>query len=447
MTLNILLLCNKPEVGLNANTIIDHLNAIEENSTFNIWTYSSLGDFSKKLDLSRFDLIIIHYSLSIIFDRYISKKAQEQIRAFTGLKVIFIQDEYSHINKMVSQLNYLNIDVLFTCFPESEMGKIYSKSDLPSTSLYNNLTGYVPQRLIEETNLPLTQERVLHVGYRGRKLPFWYGELAYEKWNIVEKWKAIVTREDIKYDISYDEKDRIYGRDWLDFILSCKATLGVESGASVMDFTGALEQTIKLHELTNPRDDFYKVQHLFLKEHDGQYKLNQISPRCFEAIALKTVLVLYEGDYSGILIPGRHYIVLKKDYSNIDEVLTKLSDDEYLQNMAETAYREIALNPEYSYKGFISRVDEIINNEFITRGKIKTDNPYNQEQFDEAIKCESIKKKIYKFGLPLYNKLPSFLKLIIKAILTPKSVCYLVLVKLNHLFLNKILRKGFRSLK
>ena len=58
--------------------------------------------------------------------------------------------------------------------------------------------------------------------------------------------------------------------------------------------------------------------------------MNQISPRVFEAIALRTALVLFEGEYSGIIAPGVHYIPLKKNLSNLDDVLSLLGDDEYL---------------------------------------------------------------------------------------------------------------------
>ena len=40
-----------------------------------------------------------------------------------------------------------------------------------------------------------------------------------------------------------------------------------------------------------------------LLEEDGKIDLQVISPRCFEAASLGTVMILYPGDYSGILKP------------------------------------------------------------------------------------------------------------------------------------------------
>lgn len=326
MNLSILLLCNRPDFGTDANTIIDHIDAIKNYSQHNVFILSMKGDINEALDLNKFDVIIVHYSIFLLSSRYISPRTLVRLREYQGLKLVFLQDEYRKIDAMIERLNFLKMDVLFSCFPEKELDKIYSPEHLLGLSKYNNLTGYIPERLLNQKALLPIADRKLDVGYRGRLLPFWYGELGYEKWNIVEKWKEYTVNENIKSDISYAEKDRIYGRKWLEFLGQCKTTLGVESGASVMDFTGKLEEAVERYQLANPKASFFEVQKLFLKEYENQFYLNQISPRCFEAIALKTVLVLYEGEYSGILKPNKHYIPLKKDFSNIKEVLNKIKD-------------------------------------------------------------------------------------------------------------------------
>lgn len=421
MKLNILLICNKPKVGQDANTIVDHIEAIENYSGHQIWLCSNLGQLPRKLELNHFDVIIIHYSTCLLNNYYLAKHSKKKIREYTGLKVVFIQDEYRQINKMIDELAFLDIDVLFTCFPESEIDRIYPKDRLPGVSKYNNLTGYIPQRLLDVSKQPPIKDRPIHVGYRGRKVPFWLGELTYEKWSIAEKWLKYASRPDLKIDISYNEKDRIYGKKWVDFLNSCKTTLGIESGASVMDFTGELEKKIDAYQLMNPNDSFYVVQEKFLRDHEGKYRLNQISPRCFEAIALKTVLVLYEGEYSGILIPGRHYIELKKDFSNIESVLSSIRDDAFLQNMADVAYQEVALNPQNSYRNFVERVDQVITTEFSTRAKNRALNQYDKEVYQRHLKTTSIRAKLYKYWRELYLNLPPNLRLVVRGFFRPKS--------------------------
>lgn len=379
MALNILFLCNKPKDAADANTIIDHISAFEKYSQHNMMICSNLGDLPGKLDLTRFDAIVIHYSLTLINEYYISAPAKKRLRDFQGLKILFIQDEYRQIFKIITEIQYLAIDVLFTCFPPEEMGKIYDKKALPLLSRYSNLTGYIPERLLNRS-APAIAQRAIDVGYRSRKVPFWLGQLGFEKWDIVEQWKHHVTKKELVVNISYAEEDRIYGDKWVEFLTSCKTTLGVESGASVMDFTGQLQTTVDQHVLAHRKATFQEVQRLYLTPYENQYKLNQISPRSFETIALKTALVLYEGEYSGILVPHRHYIPLKKDFSNIKKVLASIKDTTFLQQMTDIAYEEIALNTEYTYRHFINTVDQVINEEFRVRQKKRASLSYTHKE-------------------------------------------------------------------
>jgi hypothetical protein len=80
-------------------------------------------------------------------------------------------------------------------------------------------------------------------------------------------------------------------------------------------------------------------------------------------------MVLYEGRYSGILEPWRHYVPLRKDYANIDQVVAAIKDTAQLQEMADRAYEEIACAYRYSYRAFIERFDEVIQSEIEVRQK------------------------------------------------------------------------------
>ena len=87
----------------------------------------------------------------------------------------------------------------------------------------------------------------------------------------------------------------------------------------------------------------------------------QISPRVFEAAALRTPMVLYTGGYSSLIEPGEHYIELKKDFSNVDAVLDRLRDTAGLEQMAERAYRRLVGSGEFSYARFIQLIGDTID--------------------------------------------------------------------------------------
>ena len=63
-----------------------------------------------------------------------------------------------------------------------------------------------------------------------------------------------------------------------------------------------------------------------------------ISSRHFDAIGTKTCQIMFAGRYNDILKAGEHYIVLKRDFSNIDEVLARFRDDVFRTAMVDRAY-------------------------------------------------------------------------------------------------------------
>jgi len=348
----------------NAVTISDHIRAIEELSRHRVWVVRRVHPFGgvlpRRLKLDRFDALILHYSLYLLDDVYLTQAARRRVAEFGGVKILLIQDEYRQVNAMKQVIRELGIDVLFTCIPGAEMEKVYPSSELPGLVKVNTLTGYVPADLSKRKVRPL-RERPIDVGYRARKLPYWLGELGVEKWRIVPGFLAAVEGQGFVCDLSYQEADRIYGERWIEFIASCKTMLGVESGASVFDFTGEIQRNVDAYVAAHPNATFDEVRDLFFAREEGRIRLNQISPRCFEAAALRTAMVLFEGEYSGILKPWRHYVPLKKDFSNIGEVIAALRDVDGLQKIAETAYREVALDERYSYAPFVKQLDDALS--------------------------------------------------------------------------------------
>jgi len=366
-----------------------------------------------KLDINRFEVIIVHYSIYLLGNFYLSEKSKKYIQKFKGLKILFIQDEYRKINDIHREIKNLSFDMIYTCVPNSEIEKVYPVSLFPSMKKINTLTGYIPENLLMQ-NPPPIKDRKIDVGYRSRKVPFWLGSLGAEKYQIADKFHAYTKNDRLVSDISYDEKKRLYGFYWIDFVVSCKTMLGVESGSSVFDFSGEIEKKVNRYKSCHPFERFEKIHDFFLKNHEKKIILNQISPRCFEAIALKTVLVLYEGNYSGILIPWRHYIPLKKDFSNIETVVNFIKSVDELQIISDRAYNEIALNPIFSYQNFIENFDNEIFNEFHRRKKNKIDFFYTKDNFIKAIDSynffELFFKKIKIIIRLSFRFFPNFLK-------------------------------------
>jgi hypothetical protein len=358
----------------NAGTISDHINAFRTHSRHSVTALQNLRVLygyahavPAAFPLERFDALVLHYSNYLALESHMDRVSASRIRAFEGLKIVFIQDEYRTVDATVDALRNLGVNVLFTCVPDPEIDKVYPESRLPGVRKVSNLTGYVPEALVR-LRVPPIAARPIDVGYRARKVPYWLGELGAEKWRIAPAFLNAVRGHDLRCDISYREEDRLYGRRWTDFILSCKTMLGVESGASVFDFDGSLQRETDRYLREHPSATFEEVQARFFLAHEHRIRLNQISPRSFEAAALRCGMVLFEGEYSGILKPWRHYVPLRKDFSNVGEVIDTIRDRARLQRMVDCAHEEIALNPAYTYRAFIERFDGIVEEEM---GRVK----------------------------------------------------------------------------
>lgn len=281
---------------------------------------------------------------------------------------MFIQDEYRFINQTVQGMREAGIDLIFSCANEPALSQLYPDDKLPGVKKITLLTGYVPEKLLTK-RVKSYEQRSIDVVYRGRELPAWYGELAQEKANIAKKFSEDNLRLGLglKCDLAYKEGERIYGKRWVEFIASSKAVLGVESGASVCDFTGEIQTAVENYAKQHPYTDFETMRNKFFPGLDGKVVINVISPRCFEAICLRTLLVLYEGGYSGILKPWRHYVPLKKDHSNILEVVDVIKTPEKAKKIIETAYQEIGCNSQYSYAEMIRLVDDSLDKVYLMR--------------------------------------------------------------------------------
>ena len=378
----VLLLCNYNPHG--EGTIVDHIRAFTQYSRFDYFILSNLGDLPEALDLGRFDALVFHYSLIACYDNYISPAARRRIREFRGFKAAFVQDDYRWIDDTVNALAYFRIHALFPLVGQDIMDAVYSPHRLRGVRRETVLAGYVPAQLVERAVKPL-HERSLDVVYRARTVPAWVGSHGLQKWQIAARFGDDAPKYGLRVDLSCREQDRIFGEAWIDFLASSRATLGTESGASVCDFSGDIQRKVERHLSRFPDDDFDTLKELYFKDSDGRLMMNVISPRCFEAAALRTLLILYEGRYSGVLVPWRHYVPLKRDHSNMEEVARILKDPQRTQAIVDCAYEEIARNDAYSYAAMVRLVDRVMDEEW-SASLLAAERPYAHDEFDELVR-------------------------------------------------------------
>jgi hypothetical protein len=252
--------------------------------------------------------------------------------------------------------------VVLTCVPPDMMQRIYPREMFPHTEFVTVLTGYVPENPELRGKSPRRLcDRPIVIGYRGRDIGGHYGRLAFEKLEIGRRMRQICAERGIPHDIEWADDKRLYGEAWYEFIGSCRANLGSESGSNVFDFDGAIEA--KYRELKAARGGEpvpYEEFRVYTDPVEAGYEMGQISPRVFEAAVMRTPMILFTGRYSGMIEPDAHYIELKKDFSNIDAVLARLDDLDSLERMADRAYDRLVGSGDFSYRAFVELIDDII---------------------------------------------------------------------------------------
>jgi hypothetical protein len=350
------------------NTVLDHIEAFRRYSRHHVRTFNT-RDLTRSvaLDLNHFDVVVIHYSVVLSSSNYLSADFRDKLRRFRGLKIEFIQDDYRWIDQETAASRDIGINVLFTVAPEPAAGQIYDQR-LPGVRRVQTLTGYVPENLRDRPIKPLG-ERTIEVGYRARDLPFWFGALSREKVWIGRRFLELAPAYGLRCDIAWTEHDRIYGDRWIEFVASCRATLGTESGASIADFDGGAESAVLAYLRMHPGAPYEEVHEAVLRPYEGNVVVHVISPRVFEAAALGTALVMFPGEYSGAIARDEHYIALEKDFSNMDDVVRQLRDDSLVEAMTTRAHDDLIKSGRWSYQAFVAEFDRVVDEESAaTRG-------------------------------------------------------------------------------
>jgi len=321
--------------------------------------YPSGLELPRDLRLQDYDGLFLHCTVSYNGDNLASLDRQLplKLRDFEGLKILMKQDEHYRTNRVIDFIEQNRIDLVLTCVPPEELHKVYPPDRVRHTRFLTVLTGYVSDELRQMSVLQ-SDPRPIDVGYRGSLQPFCFGRLAYEKRQIGDAFSEVCRARGLSFDISSRWEDRFHGAEWFAFLSRIKAVLGVESGASVFDFTGDIERNVARYLEKRPKASFEEVHDAILRPYEGDVRYNQISPRHFEAAACRTVQILYAGDYSGIFEPGRHYLSLERDFSNLADVLERFTSPAERMRMTEAAFEEIILDDRYSYSTFVRQFDQ-----------------------------------------------------------------------------------------
>ena len=311
------------------------------------------------VDLNAYDAVINFYCARLCFPEYVSRSFVRKLARFEGVKALIVQDEYNNTNHLLDQCREIGFDIIFTCLPQTTRHRVYSDEMFPNTDFHTTLTGFLPDDhlSIEEMVSPRpVRERSTAIGYRGRRLGLEYGRLGRLKYEVGVRFRDEAAKRDVTTDIGVEESDRIYGDDWFRFIASTQCMLGSPSGSNVFDWDGSLASRCRQADTDAARKALAKA----IEEAEEDFQMEQISPRAFECAMLRTPMVLMEGNYSDILMPGIHFIPVAEDFGNLDEVFAQLRDTDRLQEMADRTYHDLVESGRFTTSTYAANMIRII---------------------------------------------------------------------------------------
>jgi len=356
----ILLLYCYPIYQINANTIMEHVNAFEKHSKFDVYAINMEYGFPESLQNLHFKIIITHYST-------VRTDALESFKDYLknekdAYKIAFFQDEHHFCKERFDFINQFKIDCIFTLIEPRYFKDTYEKFS-PVKRIVYCIPGYVSDDLIDAASkfgIP-DEKRLIDIGYRGRQLAYYMGKGSQEKKEIGEQFLQRAKGLNLRLNIETHEIRRIYGDDWLKFFANCRGMLGVEAGVSIFDIDGTVYQKYQKEIEKNPQISFEEMSNkLNFDEVENKIYYRTISPRHFEAAAFRVCQILYEGNYSGILKSMVHYLPLKKDFSNFDEIIRLFQDPVVRKTITDNTYRDLIASEKYHYNKFIQDFDQVL---------------------------------------------------------------------------------------
>lgn len=239
-----------------------------------------------------------------------------------GKLVVFLGNEYDLMEEKKRFIREVGADYLCTQLPIHAARFVYGDSST------NNIIE-MPHALNPAIFKPITkrENRRVKFGFIGAQYPNWIGDT--ERNDFINYFRMNLAQYNNDIQIG---SGNILREHWAEFLNKCQGTIGAEAGTYFLDKGGLLISRAKRASSVN-RDAKGNADHT-IPFVNGK----AISSRHFEPLGTKTVQLLLEGDYNGILQPDVHYLSVKKDFSNLSDKIAEFNDPARQAEIANVSY-------------------------------------------------------------------------------------------------------------
>jgi len=297
--------------------------------------------------IKEFDLIILMHS--VLGDNVeIIIPFEQVLKERTGKLLSFVGNEYDLMLKKKAFLQNVDADYIASQLPHEAHTFVYKEL---SAQLID-----APHALNENIYRPSKSNKVYDIAFSGARYGIFIGDQ--ERNNLIETMANSTPQ--LKNKINIGRNKNLPRNLWVELLQSAKATVGAEAGTYYLDRNGSLLEQSKEYVQQNPDANLDDLLEKIFNNTSIEYVSGKaISSRHFEPVGTKTCQILLEGNFNGILKEGEHYISVKKNFSNLKDVIDVYSDHDLRNQIVERAYAYISEN--HTYK---NRVETITNKLF-----------------------------------------------------------------------------------
>jgi len=290
-----------------------------------------LGDYLPTLRrLGQYDLIVILHSAAGDCLSLLSATAGAFLKR-RGKLAIFFGNEYALMPEKIDFAKRTAADWICTQLPLKTAQWLYS--DCPQAQILP-----LPAALNPDVYRPSSALRPVSIGFRGSIYPYFIGDQ--ERTRLLVDIPSRAKRQELAVDMAFNSMER---HQWAHFLQTLQCIPGAEAGTYYLEKTDHTQRQVIAYLKRHPHASFDDVYDRFFKNYRSPVSGKAISSRHFEAMGTQTCQILLEGDYNGILEAGKHYIPVRKDLSNLDDVLRQIRDQDYTRQIARQSH-ELALS-------------------------------------------------------------------------------------------------------
>jgi len=265
-------------------------------------------------------------------------------------KVLFVGNEYKLMPEKIAFARSLHTALLISQLGSPDAHALYRDAlgcgvvGIPNTGFDPSV--FAPRRAWDE--------REVDLGYRAYASPLYLGHD--ERRELAACVREAAPRHGLTTDISLSPDARFDEHGWAAFLNRCRGQIGSEAGGDRFELTDETRMRVNAYLADHPEATAPEIRERFFTEPSVSGRA--LSGRVVEAAATKTVQILLEGEYGGFFEPDVHYLCLRKDFANLDDVLDRFRDRAASERIADAAFEVVSA--ELTYDRLVRRLHAAI---------------------------------------------------------------------------------------